>query len=108
MPRNAVYKPNFDKTISMIYDTGLGNRWIMDDLEALQGNFLRWQREELNTTVVKYGDNGPPMLKMSSVLGVFYLYGVGHTIGLFGFFTEKALLSSAKNSLLWHIVKARL
>lgn len=101
MPRNAVFKPNFDKTISMIYDTGHGNRWIMDDLEELQRKLLRWQREELNKTVVRYGDNGPVMLKLSNILGVFYIFGVGHSIAVFGLLGEKLVVRPVPRSSLW-------
>ncbi|CAL8103760.1 unnamed protein product [Orchesella dallaii] len=91
MPRSAVFKPNFDKTISWVYDTGHGKKWIMEDLMSLQMSYVKWM-EERNKKVVKYGgDGGAVMLKLSNILGVFYVFGCGCVAALLWFLVEQCI-----------------
>lgn len=79
MKRNAVFKPNFDKTISILYDTGHWDKATKLDLEKLQDEYFTWQRDILNKPVKRYSDDKDVSpIKFLNIFGVLCIFLFGN------------------------------
>ncbi len=73
-------------------ETGLANLWFHNDLYFVKKKRLDWERENphANSTLAITTDNGgPSKLQIVHLMGLFYLYIVGHILGVFSVISEK-------------------
>ncbi|CAL8135164.1 unnamed protein product [Orchesella dallaii] len=86
VPRRNVYKANFHWILGTLHDTGHSEKWEKDDMETLRKNKVHWE-QSMNITK-ESEDDGPDLLSLSNLLGVFYCYFVGHVAALLMFLME--------------------
>lgn len=73
-------------------ETGLANLWFQNDLNFVKKKRLDWERENpnANSTLAITADNGgPSKLQIVHLMGLFYLYFIGHLLGVFIVISEK-------------------
>ncbi|CAL8104288.1 unnamed protein product [Orchesella dallaii] len=82
-PRRTLHKNNFDNVIGRLRDSGQIDKWVQEDLENLRKEKHHWQLK-MNMSVEDVGgDDGPDLLSLSNLLGVFYFYIGGHVAAIF-------------------------
>ncbi|CAL8103757.1 unnamed protein product [Orchesella dallaii] len=81
-PRRTLHRDNFDNIIGTLRDSGQVDKWIEKDLENLRQEKVHWQKRMNMTVDDVSGDNGPDLLSLSNLLGVFYFYIVGHVAAI--------------------------
>ncbi|XP_068248905.1 probable glutamate receptor [Palaemon carinicauda] len=78
--RNSPLKPQFDRAITALFESGLVRRWFLDSIEL----FRKFQIEDAETNRLSFqGDSdqgresGVIPLGMEHMLGIFIIYGFG-------------------------------
>ncbi|CAL8103754.1 unnamed protein product [Orchesella dallaii] len=96
-PKNSVLLPNINKFIGLLFDSGQGSKWTMDDLEELQRNKVQWQKEVMSNNRKKgwKDERGNYRQRKSGVSlstrhlhGPFYMYVVGKCGAFLAFMGE--------------------
>ncbi len=93
MPRGSILKERFDGFLGILRDSGQGSKWVTEDLETVRKNKLAWEKR-LTAKEKREEDDGPVLLGLRNLLGIFYLYIVGIVSSLIGFLTEKIVKST--------------
>lgn len=73
-------------------ETGLANLWFQNDLYNVKKKRLDWERENpgANSTLkITTNNEGPSKLQIVHLTGLFYVYILGHLLGLLFVMSEK-------------------
>lgn len=91
MPSKTVLKANFDNVLGTVRDSGQNDKWLREDLENLRRNKVHWEKSldnKVGGENAENEDDGPDLLGLRNLLGVFYFYVVGHVLAAGGFVFE--------------------
>lgn len=94
LQRNSILKPNFNRYVEMLMDSGQAIKWTMDDLKELNKEKICWQKTMDNSNGESLLSNSEEnnekekMLSLYNLLGVIYVYFIGNSAGVFAFVAE--------------------
>lgn len=91
LPLRSLFRDNFNSKLGMLTDSGQDEKWLQMDYQNLRKAKVKWQHS-MGMKADDEVEDEQDLLSLSNLLGIFYIYIVGHILSmlLFGWEQVKA------------------